>query len=247
MPPPSEYLRSVEWIAVTWLLSSVALVVLTARAWRSWRRRSLRRLARGEHGAAYSLAYVLTFPLYVYLVALVVESSILLVVKAGTVYGAYAAARSAIVYRSQGVPRANEKARLAAVNAMAPFASSSDLHADGVDRSKQGAADDFARQARKFVQLKGASPGYLPAKYLYADKAVRVSVSKDDEKKPDGLVRVRLTYQAPTFVAGIGRIFGSRSAKGGAYYTVPIVTEVSLPDEAPRSESGKLGIDHATP
>jgi Flp pilus assembly protein TadG len=221
------------------------MVVLTCLGWRAWRRRSLRRLARGEQGAAYSLAFVLTFPLYLYLVALVIESTLLLLTKVGTVYAAYAAARAAVVYRSQDAGRAKQKAHQAAVHAMVPFASSSDLHADGVNHSRKGAADAYARQAARFVQLPGASPSYMPAKYLYADKAVTVTGA--DERTPDGLVRVRLTYQAPTYAAGVGRIFGRRSPRGGAYYTVPIVTEVSLPDEAPRTESGKLGIDHVTP
>jgi hypothetical protein len=66
-------------------------------------------------------------------------------------------------------------------------------------------------------------------------------------KQKDDPVRVRLTYLAPTYVPGIGRLFGVRSPWGGRYYVVEIVTEVALTDEVPRSADGKLGITYDSP
>ena len=57
----------------------------------------LRRLASDEDGAAYTLSYVMVIPLYALLICLIIESVLMMTAKLGTVYSAYAAARTASV------------------------------------------------------------------------------------------------------------------------------------------------------
>jgi hypothetical protein len=257
MVPWYEYLRSVEGIAAVWLASAVVVSVITARALRGLNWGRLRELARCESGAAYSLAYVLTFPLYLWMVCLLIESSMLLVTKLGTVYAAYAAARSAVVWRSTQIapvsslqtlpsPAVFLQPKRAAVHAMTPFASSWRGHADGPSGGGLfSTADDFAREAGKRVQGEGVS-GYLKDKYRYASKATSVLVFKSGNK-PDGMLTVRVRYQAPTWT-GLGRFFGAPSPWRGNYYVVELSTEIHLPDEAPKSmngdREGKMGINY---
>jgi hypothetical protein len=238
------YWRSVEWVLAIWLGSAVLLLVLTVAIVRKLRRPSLRTLWQGEQGAAYVLSYTMVFPLYLYLVCLIIEATGLLLVKAGTIYAAYAAARSAVVWLpAEPANQAQSRATLAALQCLTPFASPSDLHADGPqpDTQEQTA---YIREAGK--RLRGPElNSYLQAKFRYAAKATRVDIQGGTCFEDP--VRLRLTYQAPTYVPGVGRIFGQRSPWGGKYYTVEVITEVVLPDETPQSENGKLGIPYESP
>jgi len=73
----------------------------------------------------------MVMPIYILLLCLVIETTMGLIAKIGTVYSAYAAARNAIVYSSIDPASADERARHAAVRAMVPFASSGQRHTDG--------------------------------------------------------------------------------------------------------------------
>jgi hypothetical protein len=243
MPPLREPFCSVAAVWLLWLASLVSLILLTRSVLAGLRRRGIGHLLCCEDGAAYSLAYVLTVPFFAYLVCLAIETSLLLVVKMGTVYAAFAAARSAIVFRSYPPPGlAQAKARLAAAQALAPFASSSALHADGPKRGR-AAADDFARAYRRTVRG-SASPAYLRAKFMFAWKAARVMLEKPHAADANGRVRATVIYECPLHVPGIGRLLGRRSPWGGRYYTYRIESRAELPDEEPQAENRQLGICH---
>src|SRR5262249_2808563 len=116
------YVRSVEsvWLVGILALTAVAALILRtppASRWPRWQE-----VLHGEEGASYTLSYVLTIPIYVLLVALILESSLLLVAKVGTRYAAYAGARSAIVWQS-AQPESLRQSRIeqATFTAMAPF------------------------------------------------------------------------------------------------------------------------------
>jgi len=132
-----EYVRSVGDVWIIWLGSLLLLACLVYRATArlGWRR--LKRLCTDERGASYALPYVLTFPIYLLLVCLMIQATMMLIVKMGTVYAAYAAARSAIVWRSaEPFAASNARARAvaqknayrAAAMAMAPFGSGHPEH-----------------------------------------------------------------------------------------------------------------------
>ncbi len=246
MPPVSELVRSVEIIWPVWLTSLILLVCIGRRVLRTLRWRHVRTVLTAEEGAAYSLAYVMTVPFFLFLVCLVIETSLMLVVKMGTLYAAYASARSAIVWRSADASRINERVQRAAVEALTPFASSSAIHADGPPMP--GVDLDAAAYARAYRRYSSgpASTSYLHAKYLYASKATSVLTDKPSSA-PDGTVAATVTYEMPLHLGVIGRVFGKRSPWGGRYYTVTIASSAALPDETPRSADGTLGINYVSP
>src|SRR6188768_3186348 len=85
---------------------------------------TLRRLVADEDGAAYTLSYVMVIPVYALFICMMIESVLFLTAKLGTVYSAFAAARTASVWSSATTwDKAMEKAQLAAVRSMTPFAS----------------------------------------------------------------------------------------------------------------------------
>lgn len=250
MPPLSEYVRSVGWLGLLWLAGVAVVGVMTRRVLRGMSRTRLRALlAEEEDGAAYSLAYVLTLPFYVMFVCLVVEGTLILVAKMGTVYAAYAAARCDIVYHSLDASpaRTDERTRRAAVRAMVPFASLSDRHLGGAADLPPGG--DLAEYLQAVKHYAGGDPSAaaVRAKYLYAHRATHVSVGRlataDEPRAP---VTVTLRYEAPLFVPGVTRFLGRR-APGRPYFVYDITTVVSLPDERPGTPDGRLGITYEAP
>ncbi len=74
---------------------------------------------RDEDGGAYTLSYVMTIPFLMLLVALIVESTLMMTAKVGTVYSAYAAARTACVWSSAADwPDTQDRIERAATQAM---------------------------------------------------------------------------------------------------------------------------------
>lgn len=140
MMDKGEWLRSVESIWLVWLGCSSILATLLITALRRLRGERLRQFLHDESGAGYALPYVMTFPVYLLLVCLVIQSTIIIMVKTGTIYAAYAAARAAAVWRivppdtppadrdAIGLQRAQQHAHRAAVLAMTPLASSYPRH-----------------------------------------------------------------------------------------------------------------------
>jgi len=251
-----EIFRSVELIWLVWGLSLAACVGLTV-ALRNWRegnwgeersvKRGWKNLAE-EDGAAYAVPYVMTFPLYALFVGLVVECSLLLVTKVGTMYAAYAAARSAVVWESaksgSGVistQKMNDKAERAAILAMVPFASGSSQHSGG---SAAGAdlvapvltASELYRNGR-FV-----NPNYLSRKVRYAAGHTQITSIDRASGAPDALLTANLTFEAPFHIPGIGRFLGQPSGKG--YYVIQVRTKAALPSESPQNETRDIGIQY---
>jgi Flp pilus assembly protein TadG len=238
-----EIFRSVGDVWLLWLGSTAGLAALTAGAVKGFRRLSLARLLRGEGGAAYSLVYVMVFPIFMLLVCLVVETTLVLMVKAGTVYAAYAAVRSDAVWSSARPDRSSERRRLAAVQAMTPFAASGKMYAQGAGVDPPSAEARRFYQAYREVAQGSTSEGYLLAKYQFAERATQV----EDAEAGPGEVAVRVTYEMPLHVPGAGRVIGGRASWPGArFYTRRIRSTATLPDERPVGPSGTLGIDYVS-
>ena len=235
-----EWFRSVEWIWCLWLASVGTLVWLLVRAIRRIRFRSWRRLWRNETGAAYTLSYVLTFPFYLLLIGLALECSLLIVAKIGSVYAAYAAARSVAVWESATPPgAAPAKAHQAAALAMTPFASGASNHQ--ISSGPRPTASQLRAVSQAYQQYRGDgdpyAAAYLNRKCRYAWAATSVESSTSGA----GLVDVTLRYRAPLHVPVIARILGTRASDGSFYY-YPLESHAVLNSETP--PGGTTGIQY---
>ncbi|TWU03694.1 hypothetical protein [Neorhodopirellula pilleata] len=135
----NPYVESVEDVWVVWAVSLFILVAMIAGSVRKLRLHHFRRFFREEKGASYALPYVLTFPFILILVCVMIQCTLILLVKCGSVYASYAAARSAIVWRSsdpesdaKGLQNAKYYANRAAMLGMTPFSSGYESHAKRV-------------------------------------------------------------------------------------------------------------------
>lgn len=232
----SNYLQPDEALGVVWLLGIAGVALLIRAACRG--ANPIRRLARDEDGAAYSLAYVLTVPFYLVLICLVVETSSLLVVKIGTMYAAYAAARSRIVWEPVAPSVAQERMELAGKQAMTPFASSHSLHRSG-SPAPSDAAQNYMNAYRNYsanVAPAQPSDAYWSNRYQHAWGATRVTLLRIVDRV-DPVTRaatpmftVEVKHDAPLIVPVIGRILGDRQV--GGYWVREMRSEITLPGEA---------------
>lgn len=224
-----------------------------------WQNLSWRKFHRANDGASYSFAYLIIIPPYLILMFCLVECTLILLTKMGTVYAAFAGARSAVVYYSQQDPTANnkrlmatsdvlEKARTNSAQAMIPFAS-------GMSRYQKGipyvyGEDDFVRSYEQYydiIESPGsvkASSKYLKRKYRYAMTYTQIETPLGNKRPEswDSDVDLKLTYYYPFQFSIIGRIFGQPRMNG--YYVRPITTTVTLQNEGPQNKDQRLGIHY---
>lgn len=248
--------RSVEDVWIVWTISCLLLYLFTRALCSKVRRWNGSRFVREERGASYSLGVVLVVPFYVLLIATVVESTLMLVVKTGTTYAAFAAARAAIVWLPDDripssdapdyIPPASRQGmvHLAAVNAMWPYASGSEQHAAG--GAGAFAYDPEAAQAcieayRRYSGGK-APEAYLDRKWRYAAKATQIKIEHSSEEFNADL-SVTVEFEMPLNIPGVGRFLGGRASWGGAkYFTRKISSNATLEKEGPKSDNQSLGI-----
>ncbi|OAI51120.1 hypothetical protein AYO44_17315 [Planctomycetaceae bacterium SCGC AG-212-F19] len=234
----SEIFRSVEVVWLIWLLAVVSLALLTRAVLRRLSFRWLRTLARGEDGASYSLAYVLTVPLYLLLVCTVVESTGLLIAKVGTMYAAYAAARSRIVWDPTMPSVAQERMETAGKQGMVPFASSHPLFQFG---PAAPGGQDQAYMAAYRQYAAGIAPvappdQYWVNRYHYAWAATTVTLVRVTNRQDPGatvampMYTVSVAHDAPLISPLVGRILGDRQI--GTFWVRRITSELTLPAEA---------------
>jgi len=249
--------ESVEYVWVIWLASIAAFVVLTGKLFAQLRLRgSLKHLMADESGAVYVLSVVMVLPIYILLICIILETTLMLVVKLGTSYSAFSAARAAIVWDiSETLPgnsgrptapgnsqRMSLKAAKAARLAMVPFASGSPLHSD----QKDNEARDYVEAFHRWAPKARAKDPYLSRKYNYAVQATQANIQRDEPDNPSGLLKATVTYEYPFQIAAVGRLFGaSRSSTGRAVLVYPITSTCLLPSEAPRNPERSLGIDYS--
>lgn len=261
----AEIFRSVEIVWMVWVVSVILFFVMTVRGIRRLKKLSLRNLSKSigrflssENGGHYPLSFVLVFPIYVLIVALILEASFMLVAKMGTIYAAFAASRSAIVWTTVEKPsdrngditgRSRSKARQAAVQAMVPF--SSGLH-PGNSSNSQKASSDYLKAYKAYTQGESKNKvrdEYVLNKYRYADGAVSVSLASQGNGeiwKKD--VEATVSYEAPFLLPYVGKLLGGKQkAIGGAKVTcLTIQSKAALLQECPMNDKGALGIRYAT-
>jgi hypothetical protein len=123
--------ESVTDIWIIWLATLLLMMAITRHVWGQVNWRAMKRFYAGERGASYALPYVLTFPFFVLLMAVMIQTTLILLCKIGSMYSAHAASRTAIVWISadptdseRGRDYARYAVKRAATMAMVPFASS---------------------------------------------------------------------------------------------------------------------------
>jgi len=243
----SEFVVSMWPVLLAWGLGLVGMVVCLRALGHAAPRRSWLALHRAEDGASYSLGFMIVMPIFVLIVCLVVETTLILVTKIGTTYAAYASARSAVVWFPSGVSRdtAEGKMKLAAVQAMTPFASGATHHQPLSSMPSPSDVAQYYAAHRSFADKPGAVD-YIGAKYRYANWAVGVKSDAGMDFRKD--VTLTLTYKAPFHLSSVGRFLGTRDFASGFYY-YPMTTVVKLENHAPRNENANpsnrpLGISY---
>jgi hypothetical protein len=246
-PDYADFVVSMWPVLLAWLAGFVVAVLCLRVLGRMAPRRSWRDLNRAEDGASYSLGFMIVMPIFVLVVCLVVETTLVLVAKIGTTYASYAAARSAVVWYPSGVARgtAEAKMKLAAVQAMTPFASGSTSHQPITSMPSPSDVAQYYAAHRAFADKPGAVD-YIGAKYRYADWAVDVKTDAGMDFRKD--VTLTLNYKAPFHLTSVGRFLGTRDPASGFYY-YPMTTVVTLENHAPRNDTNNppnrpLGISY---
>jgi len=206
---------------------------------------SMRRLLTDEDGAAYTLSYVMVIPVYALLMCLIVETGMMLTAKLGTVYSAYAAARTASVWSSATTwDKAKRKAELSAFKTMTPFASGTQPAFNSIPLNPSLLADQemFILAHRLYAKKADAvADSYLRSKFGYATRHVKVAI----EGPPatwDAPIKAKVTYEFPFNVPGIGRLLGRQGFDGRFYYS--ITSEATVPNEGPQNDRKKIGIGY---
>jgi len=259
----NEFLHANSDALAIWLTSSTVLAVLIYRSIHYGCWRAVRAFLADEGGASYALPYLMTFPIYLLTVCLVVQSTMIMLVKIGTMHAAHMAARSAIVWRS-GTPDsdlanlvlANEKARQSAAVTMTPFSS-------GLESHRNVFQFDMVAKIRSVVAVPGSyvydglyrqlvgntnagsrvlKPTYVRAKYQYAAAMTDVTFEShvNEFSKP---IIVRVNHRMPIYIPGVGRILGTRHW-GGRFYYRDVESVATLPLETPESPDLQLGIGY---
>jgi Flp pilus assembly protein TadG len=238
-----QWVQGVEWIWLVWLASLAIVFKLSCQALRRWRRPRWGVLARGEEGVSYSLAYVLVIPFYMLFVCVVFETTWLLLAKVGTMYAAHAGARSAVVWKSAQpanlqTPRINQSVW----TAMTPFTTGSPSGLNNIFEALGQAADyelAYGLYSRASSDA-NAKPGLGTMGKRYLNAASRTTCDVGSPQ-PDGTLTVTVTYRAPLHIPGAARILNPSGWWTNEY---AIRSTAKLPNEAPASANGTLGIDY---
>lgn len=244
-------------IVYLWVFSvGIGVVLLSRLPCPKWR--GFTSVIREEDGAGYSLSLALLTPLYTLLVCVVIECTLLLVVKIGVTQAAFAAARSASVWLPAEQVGDTSDARLvgmvhlAAVNSLAPFASSLDSHRVSTS-TPAGFANSFHEVYTTFVgggqkQIRD----YSRQKWNYAFAATNVSfdpplreLMRPRRRDHDEVIEVTVTYEMPFNTSAAGMVFGSPSDLPGAnFYSRKVSSSFQLQLERPQSGDRSLGIEY---
>ena len=193
---------------------------------------------RDEGGGAYTLSYVMTIPFVMLLISLIIESTLMMTAKVGTVYSAFAAARTVSVWSSAADwPDVLDKAEQAAKQAMLPFASGSSPGDVGADNADGEAYWD----AYNTWATAGVAQGYIAAKAKSSNSRLSILIA-DKPAKWDADIQVSVTYDYPIHIPGLGQILGQRSAAGG--YVFSVTSRATLPNDGPQNASQTLGIGY---
>ena len=153
-----------------------------------------------EDGAAYTLSYVMVIPVYALLICMIIETVLMLTAKLGTVYAAFAAARTASVWSSATTwDKTMTKAKAAATKSMTPFASGthggSTKAASPPMRLAYVAAYHAYAKKSDFEQVPARQVRLRPGAREGRDRQARPNIGTAD-------ITAKVTYEFPFNVPG---------------------------------------------
>ena len=255
-----ELFRSVEVVWALWFSSLILLGLLSRHLFRRVGRVDYRavlarlhpwRLHRDIRGAAYSLSFIMVLPFLIFLIAMIIETTFMLVAKIGTMQAAFAAARTASVWttRDTGFRSADDdfklassKAKQAAITTMVPYASG---YTDSTDHQAN---------AEKYVKIydlldtdkpkRPLSREYIMKKYQYAAKSVDVELDYAPTSKKanwEKYVQAEVSYVYPFKIMPLGHRLGGTKQPDGTY-VYKISSTAKMNNECPRNNSGEIRI-----
>ena len=206
----------------------------------------LRRFERDEEGAAYTLSFVMVIPIYALLICLIIEAALILTAKLGTVYAAYAAARTASVWSSHTTwEKTMEKAKRAALKTMVPFASGT----QGPGRRTSPRTRTPWPTALSIWAPTTCTPrNRSPTSTSPPSTATPAATSKSRSKaRPRNRTRrsppkSRITF--PFNIPGIARILGDKGRR--TVISSDISSTATIPNEGPRDNRKTIGIGYGT-
>ncbi len=211
-----------------------------------------KRFIKEESGAAYSISFLLTLPVYMFFMCLVIELTFTLTAKMGTIHAAHAAVRAAAVYNTVNRPdergndfltdRAKKKAHKAAILAIVPFSSGS----DNVGTASQDALDycnAYNAHLSRFNINNPVNDSYVLRRYQGAEKRIETDVAINSENTDypwkQNLVAT-VSYSAPFRIPYIGYILGGSTVDGKC--VLKLTEKGFLPIELPYNDTGFLGV-----
>ena len=243
MPRVYEFISGAELIWVIWLVLIPVWTIFTIKLFQQCRLRNPLHVWREEAGLSYTLAFVLTVPLYLMICSLFFEVTLLLLAKLGTMYAAYAGARSAVVWESiSPASLRSVRVRQAVVSALAPFAIQARNPGSPVGVSSdedQQFADDYVIALEQFSETVIRRE---KIRQHVLDVAGKTSVSIDISRYRAGAdVIVTVEFRATFLTPVIARLLDPDQTFP---YEYPIKSRTTLNLERPVSEDGRLGIDY---
>ena len=219
---------------MNWFAACARVSALAARAAAGFLRR--------DDGVAQTISFLLVVPLYLLFFYAVVETCLILTAKTGTMYAAFAAARTAVVHGED--PQAADRIRAAAILAFTPFSSSIPLGPASDSDAGEEAFIEAYRAAAAGINLSGDGVPRLRRQYRFARQAISVDTATEIRGEPwEEDVTVSVTYGFPFTFPVVGRFLGRPGAAGR--YVYPIRSSATLPMEHPANERRQLGIAHA--
>ncbi len=195
-------------------------------------------LARDEQGGAYTLSYVMVVPIVMLLMCLIIETTLMMTAKLGTVYAAYAGARAGSVWATAtSWEQAEDRIERAAVQAFVPFASGSSRPGESQESS---GASRYVDSYQAFVD-DPVSESYVTKKYQNAVASLSVTTDGPPARW-DSELTVTVEYEFPFRVPGIGRLLGQPDGNGG--YQFVLSSQAALQNEGPQNDRQELGIGY---
>ncbi len=222
------------------LLAAVSVVgLLVVARYLSRERISVTKLAqlhRNQQGGAYTLNFVLALFCLFSFICVIVECGQLFLAKTGTVYSAFAAARTAIVHADRA--KRERAAEQAAVQSFVPFSRGLTKY-DPAEFENDGESQLW--QAYREVANQPVNQKYFRNKEATAARRIELSINDLDPDDPNGSLEVAVSYRYPLMFPFFGSVLGSR--EGAEYYRL-MKSVVTLPKELPQSQNQKLGIEY---
>lgn len=241
-PGLSDFVRGAEFLWFLWIVLASVCVLGTVRLVRSIRLRNPARVWREEDGLSYTLAFVLTIPLYLLICCMFCEVTLLLLAKFGTVYGAYAGARSAVVWEAMSPSLRQDRVREATVTAIAPFTIQAKNPGSAPSVPSVSAELHAADYVKALSRFSGSAVREGHLRQHFAEVAGKTNVSvKFSSMKRGAPVEVTVTYRAAFLVPGVARLMDPDHQYPFEY---PITSSTVMHLEWPVSENGRLGIDY---